>query len=517
MIDANKTYVGVVEDNKDPNKNGRVRVRVMDVFDQMKVEDIPWANPWKDLNGNQFNIPEEGKVVMVVFDDGNEENPEFIYSDHYNVNLENKLKSLSESDYKSMKSLIFDHKTQIYVNDSEGLKIDYKYNNLNILENSVNVNLKDNNANLNLGDSTASQQAILGNHFLDWFETFIDTLQVGGLFNAGGPTLPNPTLIAVIAEFKALKEFKYLSHHVNIVDNNKVSTVNGETREDDPQYGDKWTSTKDENTLTKKSDEEFVPKKGPNESYDKPVVVESGTQSNNIEGVSDNGVSENETSNNELVNQSGGSTQSQVLVSSSTSDTGSVVEKLISFLRSKNYKVYEEVGVLNLVGMRNKDNGVITNKFDESLYVFYMGKDSKWVLKTYDITTVPGLKEGSEFLPDNVNVLVYGQFVDQCKMGDDGNYPILEFENCVVFENTPNDKYNYSSPTKQGNYGLKIKKSSLYNNTEYVFEYSNDGSQVFKNFNQYTQFVKLCKAQVKTKNTFTYALCRKTEFDDFTF
>jgi hypothetical protein len=31
-----------------------------------------------------------------------------------------------------MKSLIFDHKTQIYVNESEGLKLDHKWNNMNI-------------------------------------------------------------------------------------------------------------------------------------------------------------------------------------------------------------------------------------------------------------------------------------------------------------------------------------------------------------------------------------------------
>jgi hypothetical protein len=36
-----------------------------------------------------------------------------------------------------MKSLIFDHKTQVYVNDKEGLKIDHKYNNVNITESGV--------------------------------------------------------------------------------------------------------------------------------------------------------------------------------------------------------------------------------------------------------------------------------------------------------------------------------------------------------------------------------------------
>lgn len=66
-VEANKTYIGVVEDNKDPKKMGRCRVRVLDVFDNIDVQDIPWASPYKDLNGNQFNVPEKGKVLIVVF------------------------------------------------------------------------------------------------------------------------------------------------------------------------------------------------------------------------------------------------------------------------------------------------------------------------------------------------------------------------------------------------------------------------------------------------------------------
>ena len=55
---------------------------------------MPWAKPWKDLNGNGFNIPDIGKVVTVVFESGNEYKPEYIYSDHFNVNLEKKLLEL---------------------------------------------------------------------------------------------------------------------------------------------------------------------------------------------------------------------------------------------------------------------------------------------------------------------------------------------------------------------------------------------------------------------------------------
>jgi hypothetical protein len=229
-VQVGKTYVGVVEDNQDPKKEGRVRIRVMDVFDDLKLEDIPWATPWKDLNGNGSNIPDKGKVVITVFDQGDVYKPEFIFSDHYNLNLENKLKSLSDSDYISMKSLIFDHKTQIYVNDSEGLKIDHKYNNINIKENGVNINLKDNNMMVNIGDETADQQMLLGNNWLDWFDEFVDTLMGTAFLAAGSPTIPAPALIRSLLKYKSIKNTTLLSRHVNVVDNDKVSTVKSDKR-----------------------------------------------------------------------------------------------------------------------------------------------------------------------------------------------------------------------------------------------------------------------------------------------
>ena len=58
----NQIFVGVVEDNNDPKRLGRCRVRVLNVFDDIAVDEIPWATPWKDLSGNQFDLPEVGKV-----------------------------------------------------------------------------------------------------------------------------------------------------------------------------------------------------------------------------------------------------------------------------------------------------------------------------------------------------------------------------------------------------------------------------------------------------------------------
>jgi hypothetical protein len=518
MVESNKTYVGVVEDNKDPDKIGRVRARVMNVYDELPTEDIPWASPWKDLNGNSFNTPEIGKVVLVVFDEGNDDNPEFIYADHYNINLENKLKSLSDEDYTSMKSLIFDHKTQIYVNESEGLKIDHKYNNINITDKGIDINLKDNNVSLNLGDATADQQVILGNNFIDWMDRFLKGLEAGGLFNGGGPAIPNPALLALIAEFKSLKDIKFLSHHVNITDNNKVTTVKVGKREDTPQYGDQWTSTKEENNITLQSSELFTPKEGPKEEYNKPVEF---TQSESVIPNEDSNNTPPISDTNSLINVENSIGVNQNTYSTETPmSSNSKVKKLIEFLESKNYTVYKQTNLLNIVAMRNKDNGEISNKFDEVLYVFYMDTDNNWLLNEYSITTVPGLKRDTQNtqLPSNVNILAYGQYIDQCKLdylnGDSTN-KCLKFIESAVYENRRTDRYIYSSLVKTGDFNMLIRRSSTSGTSELVFDYSANGEQTFKNSNQFSQFIKLCEEQSNIKSSFTYTLCRQSEYDSF--
>ena len=65
------SYLGYVEDNQDPEKLGRVRVRVAPYSD-LKTEDLPWASPQLGSCGNSasaggLNIPEIGSQVRVTF------------------------------------------------------------------------------------------------------------------------------------------------------------------------------------------------------------------------------------------------------------------------------------------------------------------------------------------------------------------------------------------------------------------------------------------------------------------
>lgn len=503
-VDKSKTYIGIVEDNEDPKKIGRCRIRVVDIFDLIPVDDIPWASPWKDLNGNACNIPEKGKILTVVFDSGNIYKPEYIYSDHFNINLENKLNSLSGKDYTSMKSLLFDHKTQIYVNDTEGLKLDYKYNNLNIKDKTINLNLKDNTALLNLGDETSDQQAILGNHWMDWFDEFVNNLmgEQGGPYigNSGFPVTPNPALIAVLQKYKSLRDPVFLSHHVNIVDNNQVTTVKGSERENTPQLGDKWKSTIRNNDLVSRDSSGNF---NPNDSTiqyqpDDPSYVAPPSDGN---------------SDDMFIN----GTYSNPSLSDSRSNPS--IDKLIRFLKSKNYVVYDKQFNLNIIGMRNpsKDSGKPSNKFDDKMYVFYKNGNNNWVLHSYDITVVPGYNVGTDIIGNNRAILQLGQYIDQYRLGfhqGKSDHKCLKFATTVVHRNNNSKKYNYLAPTEKGSFGINIHRSGNPQGNN-VFNWS-EGCQVFKLYAAWSQFIKLCEKQESVgKKTFTYTLCKRSEYDSF--
>jgi len=383
---SNKTYIGTVEDNNDPKKIGRCKIRVLDVFDEkdkngeyeISLEDLPWATPWKDTNGNQFNIPDKGKVVTVVFEDGNKNNPEYISGDHYNVNLEKKLESLTGEDYVSMKSLLFDHKTQIYVNESEGLKIDHKFNNINIKESSINVNLKDNFGKINIGSPNSTQRAILGDNFVNWFDEFLNILMgsKGGPFlgNLLAPVVATPALMAQIQLYFSLKDPKILSKNVYIVDNDSVKSlekVDDKTfkgspkRFYDPTIGDNWVSTVDDNTLTTVEEAKFEPIPGPTSTTFEKPPVDAATP------------------------------VAPVDLAPAVPAHHPDIDVLLEMMRIKKYTVFTRPYELNIVSIRNqaiKSGDKYTDEFVDKLYAFYKDDKDIWQLKQYVFSTMPGVE-----------------------------------------------------------------------------------------------------------------------------
>lgn len=213
-----KIYLGLVEDNVDPKRIGRLKIRVQSLMEDIEVRDLPWAHPFKDVSGKSFSIPGIGKIVNVIFTQENMYSVEYIYSEKYNINLSDKLESLSDKEYKNFVALLFDHRTQVYSDESE-LRLDYMFNNIKIKEDSINIHLKDNDQEVRIGHDYASQSAVLGDHFLTWLDEFMNTmlLPTSLLGNLSAPIL-KPQIDATIAKYFALRK-TFLSQHVKIVDN----------------------------------------------------------------------------------------------------------------------------------------------------------------------------------------------------------------------------------------------------------------------------------------------------------
>lgn len=71
--DYEGNYIGLVIDNKDPEKLGRCKVRVHGLHDNFSSDELPWSIPEFPLAfcvKGSFMVPENGTVVYVKFDDG---------------------------------------------------------------------------------------------------------------------------------------------------------------------------------------------------------------------------------------------------------------------------------------------------------------------------------------------------------------------------------------------------------------------------------------------------------------
>jgi hypothetical protein len=66
-------YFGIVEDIKDPEKRGRIKVRVFVKYDNLELNFIPWSNPdfgfvgGDSSGGGNFALPKIGTIVFVYF------------------------------------------------------------------------------------------------------------------------------------------------------------------------------------------------------------------------------------------------------------------------------------------------------------------------------------------------------------------------------------------------------------------------------------------------------------------
>ncbi len=218
-------YVGIVEDNKDPKRDGRIKARIIGLFDQIPTEDIPWSSPFKETDGKSFHVPPIGKLVSILFiNDDDFYAPYYIDCENYNINLKDRLIAMNEDDYVNFTAILYDHRTQIY-SDEEELKLDYCFNNIVIDKGSINLDLKNNDQHLNLGSrENSTQRALFGDNWLDWFDKFVNELiKPSSLIGNIGASIQKTKLDTILGEYlQRRKQDNFISHNVWIPYNGEI-------------------------------------------------------------------------------------------------------------------------------------------------------------------------------------------------------------------------------------------------------------------------------------------------------
>lgn len=244
----NNYFLGIVEDNNDPDKKQRVRIRIPYIHgnnDDIPTDSLPWARPLRSVDGKSYSVPEINKVVSVIFPNGSPYMPQYMESLHLDLNLQKKIEEYDSSDLVEFKALCYDYNTQIF-KDSEKLSIGYKFNSLDIHEDAMIFNFKDQNTLLKIGDDKAEEGMILGTSFFEWFNEFLQTLGNGFIGNSGAPIVMNPILMQKVLEFQSLYQTKFLSQNMYLSKNFKIKSkdVSVET-----QTGDSFDMTNVEKEL----------------------------------------------------------------------------------------------------------------------------------------------------------------------------------------------------------------------------------------------------------------------------
>lgn len=119
-----KDFIGKVEYNIDPEKKGRIKVRVFGKFENIPVEGLPWATPDNRFFTGQYLVPRVGEIVCVRFDNDDTNMP--LYGSNVNADksFRNEVLETNDEPEKAF-SLAYSefHKVRIYSAKNDGLVI----------------------------------------------------------------------------------------------------------------------------------------------------------------------------------------------------------------------------------------------------------------------------------------------------------------------------------------------------------------------------------------------------------
>jgi hypothetical protein len=213
-------HLGEIVDINDPLKQGRARIRVFGFFDELEIEDIPWAEQISGLsfssargNGN-ISIPRVGAVVNVQFDGSNyykcfyefekesssalleeiADSYEGAQSIWYDVEAEPGTLKLFYTKKKGMVLSLGDAKIQLDTQDGGNLRIVIEMGKDQIKMENSKVIINSNNIELGEG---ATQAVIRGDAFKQFFDTHVHA-------GAGSPPVVPmiPNLLSLVTKTK---------------------------------------------------------------------------------------------------------------------------------------------------------------------------------------------------------------------------------------------------------------------------------------------------------------------------
>jgi len=213
-------HLGEIVDVNDPLKQGRARIRVFGFFDDLEVDDIPWAEQISGLsfssargNGN-ISIPRVGAIVNVQFDGPNyyklfyefekETSPELLeeiadsyegaQSLWYDVESQPGTLKLFYTRKKGVVLSLGDAKIQLDTQDGGNLRVVIEMGKDQIKMENSKVIINSNNIELGEG---ATQAVIRGDAFKQFFDTHVHA-------GAGSPPVVPmiPNLLSLVTKTK---------------------------------------------------------------------------------------------------------------------------------------------------------------------------------------------------------------------------------------------------------------------------------------------------------------------------
>jgi hypothetical protein len=214
------------------------------------------------------------------------------------------------------------------------------------------------------------------------------------------------------------------------------------------------------------------------------------------------------------------------------------VDSILNTMKKKGYKILTRPYEMNIVGIRRQYEGQkYSNQFRDDLCVIYkVDASEKWVIRKYNISTMPGFyygkNSGSDFIrnksgqgqyryqPGTINVkqsnkmqkrggvgiMMEAQYIGAYELGTYQNKPALRNVGRLKFYRDKSDSefIKYTSDDGRGVTGMHLHLgfpggSSVDNWSE--------GCQVFASEKQLNEFASLCREHVnRYGNRFNYTL-----------